>query len=567
MRDLYEVLGVRASATADEIKKAYRKLAQQVPPRQQPGRREGRGALQGGLGRLRHALGRREAQGLRPVRRVRRRRRAAASTRAAFRDYAQRRGLRHLATCSATSFGRVRGGRRRRPRPAPRAERGRDLRDRGRPLVRRRADGRRSSTIPVEKDVDVPRPATARGAAPGHQPDDLPRVRRAAACERADQGFFSLSEPCPRCGGAGTVIEKPCPTCHGRGRARARKRYAVRDPGRRQGRRRHPAARQGRRRRGGRPGRRPARARAASSRRRSSRGAATTSCVDVPVLVRRGRARRRDRGADARRRAASSVKVPARHRRRQAAARCAAAARRCGDSDGSGDLLARVDIVVPKKLTSAQKRGAREVRGARRRRTTSARRPLRQGRRRRHDRRTDSQVHDRRRRPARRHAPADAAAVRGARARRAAPHAGRHAPLLRRATSRGCARSQQLASGLGLSLQGVEHVLALEDAVARARATASRGSRRSSTPAAAAHARARRRACTARTAASSCVWRSRPEASPPRCAATPHRLTHLLPTRPTRRIRPHGLHQAHRQGPGGDRRAPRARARDAATPS
>ncbi|MBI2684504.1 MAG: molecular chaperone DnaJ [Actinobacteria bacterium] len=43
-------------------------------------------------------------------------------------------------------------------------------------------------------------------------------------------GGFEQVEPCPRCGGAGTVIEDPCPTCSGTGRTGARKRYRVRIP-------------------------------------------------------------------------------------------------------------------------------------------------------------------------------------------------------------------------------------------------------------------------------------------------------------------------------------------------
>jgi molecular chaperone DnaJ len=44
------------------------------------------------------------------------------------------------------------------------------------------------------------------------------------------QGLFALSQPCPRCRGNGTVIDDPCATCGGSGRERRTKRYAVKIP-------------------------------------------------------------------------------------------------------------------------------------------------------------------------------------------------------------------------------------------------------------------------------------------------------------------------------------------------
>ena len=125
-------------------------------------------------------------------------------------------------------------------------------------------------------------------------------------------------------------------------------------PGRHPGRQAAAPARQGRRRRGRRPVRRPAGDGRASARRRCSSAAATTSCSTC-----------RSRFAEAAMGAEIEVPTPdaqprqgqgaRRLRPRQAAARCAAAARPCRTSDKKGDLLVRLDLVVPQKLSRAQK--------------------------------------------------------------------------------------------------------------------------------------------------------------------------------------------------------------------
>ena len=54
---------------------------------------------------------------------------------------------------------------------------------------------------------------------------------RGAGQIRMQQGFFSISRTCSRCGGEGKVITDPCPTCRGRKRVERERTLSVKIPG------------------------------------------------------------------------------------------------------------------------------------------------------------------------------------------------------------------------------------------------------------------------------------------------------------------------------------------------
>jgi molecular chaperone DnaJ len=84
------------------------------------------------------------------------------------------------------------------------------------------------TTIPVELETAC-RECGGSGAKAGTAPKLCPECG-GRGVKAESQGLFALSQPCPRCRGNGTVIEDPCPNCRGTGRERRTKRYTVKIP-------------------------------------------------------------------------------------------------------------------------------------------------------------------------------------------------------------------------------------------------------------------------------------------------------------------------------------------------
>lgn len=88
----------------------------------------------------------------------------------------------------------------------------------------------RGTTVPVKiKGPAACETCRGSGAAPGTAPVVCPECGGSGAVA-VNQGLFQMSRPCPRCGGAGRIIEHPCPTCRGSGTVRRTRRFSVRVP-------------------------------------------------------------------------------------------------------------------------------------------------------------------------------------------------------------------------------------------------------------------------------------------------------------------------------------------------
>jgi len=221
-RDFYEILGVSRTASDQDIKSAYRKLALQHHPDRNPGDKtaeehfkeaaEAYSVLADADKRARYdRFGHAGVAG------------AAGGTGGVdptiFADFQDIFG----GLGDIFGFGDVFGAGRRRGGP----QRGADLRYDMEIAFEQAAKG-------AETTIQIPRQESCEtchgsGAAPGTNATTCPQCRGTGQL-RYQQGFFTVARTCGQCRGTGKVIAKPCATCRGQGTTEQQRKITVKIP-------------------------------------------------------------------------------------------------------------------------------------------------------------------------------------------------------------------------------------------------------------------------------------------------------------------------------------------------
>lgn len=221
-RDYYDILGVAKSASQDEIKKSYRKLAMKFHPDKNPGDKAAEDKFK-------------EASEAYSVlsdadKRAKYDRFGHANFQGMGGGGGQHQGFDNVEDIFSSFsdifgdfFGGQAGGRRQTNRP----RRGADLRYMLEVNFKEVLEG-------VEKDLEFEseiacKPCSGSGSEPGKQPERCPTCGGAGQVV-SSQGFFSVATTCPACRGTGQLIRYPCKSCKGKGRQVEAKKIRVTIP-------------------------------------------------------------------------------------------------------------------------------------------------------------------------------------------------------------------------------------------------------------------------------------------------------------------------------------------------
>jgi len=219
-KSYYEILGVSKDASAESIKKAYRKQAMKY----HPDRTQGDAAAE--------AKFKEAAEAYEVLSDLQKRR---------IYDTYGKEGLRnsgysgpgtsedifsHINDMFGDIFGFGGGGRGRRHDPNAPVQ-GQDLRYDIKISFMEAVHG-------INREVEVTKKETCWtcegiGARPGHKPQVCPSCQGRGQVIRS-QGFFQVSTTCSRCNGSGQIITNPCTDCHGEGLINRSKKVSVKIP-------------------------------------------------------------------------------------------------------------------------------------------------------------------------------------------------------------------------------------------------------------------------------------------------------------------------------------------------